>query len=281
MTKVLVVANETIGGRKLLDAVLARHKQATDTQFFLVVPQSRPRHGNIVFDDAVRDAAQVRVDLAVQVMSRAGVHVTGDVGDTDPFNATLDAVAEWQPDEIIVSTHPAPASGWLRRDLIERLEGTTGLPVEHVVTDLAKEGLPFEVTLVLANRTAGTPALLERLQARAEEGEHLFIVVVPQDGVGGLAARAARARLAGMLDTLRSAELLGAGFIADPDPYVAALNALETFTVTDVVISTFAATRSGWLRQDLISRVRHHTHVPVEHVVVTFEEAAATAADAA
>ena len=40
-------------------------------------------------------------------------------------------------DEIIVSTLPAETSGWLRRDLPERLREETGLPVEHVVVDLA------------------------------------------------------------------------------------------------------------------------------------------------
>ena len=50
----------------------------------------------------------------------------------------MDAIAERRPDEIIVSTHPATHSGWLRRDLIERIHNASGLPVEHVVTDLER-----------------------------------------------------------------------------------------------------------------------------------------------
>jgi hypothetical protein len=58
------------------------------------------------------------------------------------------------------------------------------------------------------------------------------------------------------------------------------MNALELFRVDDVVISTLPDERSGWLRSDLIERVRHSTSAPVEHVVVD-AQATATAAPAA
>jgi NDP-sugar pyrophosphorylase family protein len=61
--------------------------------------------------------------------------------------------------------------------------------------------------------------------------------------------------------------MFAAGMIGDPDPYTAILNALQSFRVDDIVISTFAETRSGWLRADLIDRVRRSTGKPVEHVV--------------
>ena len=47
--------------------------------------------------------------------------------------------------------------------------------------------------------------------------------------------------------------------VGDPDPYTAIVNALQYFRVDDIVISTFAETKSGWLRADLIERVRR-TH---------------------
>ena len=56
--------------------------------------------------------------------------------------------------------------------------------------------------------------------------------------------------------------------IGDPDPYTATMNALQFFRVDDIVISTLPATRSGWLRADLIERVRSATNMPVEHVEV-------------
>src|ERR671916_2224627 len=158
MAEILVLANETIGGAKLLDAIRERHAQG-DARFHVVVPLTRPRHGNVIYDEAVRDGAQVRVDLALAFMREEGIRGTGEVGDEDPYNAAMDAIAEHGIDEIVISTLPAATSGWLRRDLPERLRESTGLPVEHVVVDLAAEGLPFDVTLVAANVTATSPEL--------------------------------------------------------------------------------------------------------------------------
>ena len=64
MKEVLVVANRTLGGAKLLDAV-RKHAAAGDVRFRLVVPQSKPSAGLVIYDEAVRESAQVRVDLAL------------------------------------------------------------------------------------------------------------------------------------------------------------------------------------------------------------------------
>jgi hypothetical protein len=280
MKEILVIANRTLGGSKLLDRV--RELAASeDVRFRLVVPQTKPSSGLVIYDEAVRESAQVRIDLATSLLADEGIQASGAVGDPDPFLATMDAIAEHRPSEVIVSTHPVTHSGWLRRDLIERIHNASGLPVEHIVTDLEQEGLPFRVTLVLANRTSSGEELIERLQEKAAHGErHLFIAVVPQQRGYGAAAREAHVRLAGMLERLHAAGLLGSGMIGDPDPYTAAINALELFRVDDIVISTLPGERSGWMRAQLVERVRSATALPVEHVVVDLEQTA-TAAPAA
>jgi hypothetical protein len=282
MKEILVVANRTLGGAKLLDAVRARAASGDVVRFRLVVPQSKPSAGLVIYDEAVRESAQVRVDLALSAVAAEGIEASGEVGDADPFLATMDAVAERRPDEIIISTHPSTQSGWLRRDLLERIQNATGLPVEHIVVDLEHEGVPFNVTLVLANKTSSGEELLEHLKAKAAEGgQHLFIAVVPQlDGSGNSAAEA-RVRLAAMLDRLGASDLLSSGMIGDPDPYTAVINALELFRVDDVVISTLPGERSGWLRSNLIERVRAATSASVEHVVVDPQATKPTAAPAA
>jgi len=278
--EILVVANRTLGGGALLAAVRAKAAEGP-VRFRLVVPQSQPSAGLVIYDEAVRESAQVRVDLALEAVAAEGIEGVGEVGDPDPFLATMDAVAERRPAEIIISTHPAQSSGWLRRDLVERIENASGLPVQHVVVDLENEGLPFKVTLVLANKTSSGEELIEHLRAKAEGGDaRLFIAVVPQLDGSGIAPREARARLAGMLDRLRAAGLLSSGMIGDPDPYTAVLSAMELFRVDDVVISTLPGERSGWLRANLIERVRGATSVPVEHVIVD-PNASTTAAPAA
>ena len=156
----------------------------------LCVPQTKPRAGLVIYDDAVFDAAQARVDLAVGLRALEGIHAIGEVGDPDPFTATIDAVREYKPEEIIISTYPETRSGWLRRDLIERVGDATGLPVKHMVADIDSEGLSVP-------RHAGgrQPHGLRRRAARGAQGqgrrnepdrrERLFIVVVPQEGGDG------------------------------------------------------------------------------------------------
>ena len=105
---ILVVANQTIGGAKLLECVRERAKES-DTSFTIVVPMTSPKSGLVIYEDAVRDAAQVRLDLALSYLRGEDIPATGEIGDEDPYTATLDAIAEYQPDEIIIST-PSAAS---------------------------------------------------------------------------------------------------------------------------------------------------------------------------
>ncbi len=281
MREVLVVANRTLGGEKLLDAVRER-AAAGETLFRLVVPQTKPAAGLVIYDEAVRESAQVRVDLAMSLLATEGITASGEVGDPDPFLAAMDAIAHRRPDEVIVSTHPATQSGWLRRDLIERIQNASGLPVDHVVVDLAREGLPFGVTLVVAHKTSTGEELIGRLVEKAAgEERKLFVAVIPQFDRSGSSSREARIRLAAMLERLDAAGLLSAGTIGDPDPYTAVMNALELFQVDDIVISTLPNERSGWLRSNLVERVRNATSAEVEHVVVDIDSNTTAAGAAA
>jgi hypothetical protein len=272
MTDILVLANETIGGKNLLDTVLRRRDETGgDVHFHVVVPQTRPRHGNVIYDDAVRDSAQVRVDLALAFMKDEGIDGTGEVGDADPYNAALDAIGERHIDELLVSTLPASASGWLRRDLIDRVRDASGVPVEHVVVDLDADRADATRTLVVANQTVGGEPLIGLLRGKAQESPHSFIVISPQGGAEEGAD--AHQRLAHTLQRLHEEGLDATGQVMDPDPFTAIQNALQFYAVDEIVISTFPSTRSGWLRSDLVGRVQASTSKPVEHVVVNQSEA--------
>jgi len=268
MPHILVVANQTIGGAKLLNLVQERAR-APDTSFTLVVPMTRPRSGYVIYDEAVRESAQVRLDLTLSYLRGEDVVASGELGDEDPYTATLDAIDEYHPDEVIISTLPQSSSGWLRRDLIERIQDAAAAPVTHVISDMDADGLPFKVTLVIANVTAGRGTLRARMkEIAAESKDMLFLVIVPLQAHGdGRAAAVARARLGNTVDRMRREGLLVAGMIGDPDPYTATMNALQFYRVERVIISTLPATRSGWMRADLISRVRKASNIEVEHIV--------------
>jgi hypothetical protein len=265
MSKVLVVANRTVAGRNLLDAV-REHHESGDHQFHLVVPLQKPQHGNVIYDEAERDAAQLRIDLAAAFLRQEGIDLTGEIGDEDPFTATKDALAGFPADEVIISTLPQYRLGWQRRDVVDRIRDAVKLPVQHVVSDPQEEGLAVGVTLVVANRTAGGKELMDVLQRDAEQGGRIFIAVIPQDDGQGQAAQIARERLAAFLQQLREHGIMASGMIGDPDPFAAVKNALDLFTVDHVVISTLPSTKSGWMRADLVDRVRNATSAQVDHV---------------
>ncbi len=277
MSEILVVANETLGGRRLREVLEQKARVNPSLLVRLVIPQSRPRRGSVIYLDSVRDAAQVRLDLALAVLSDLGFEATGEIGDSDPFSATMDAIGERKPDEIVISTLPATASGWLRRDLVERVADASGIPVQHVISEIDEDSEPAsDTTLAVANRTASSRELTARLTeiAASGGGEHLFIVVVPAlGGDGASVAAAAHANLDSVLAGLREAGLLVAGLVGDPDPFTATMNALQFFRVSRVVISTLPETKSGWLRADLIARVRRYAACPVEHVVAGASDA--------
>ena len=268
MKTILVIANETLGGAKLFEKIREKLGNGSGGRVIVCVPRNRPKHGNLIYDDAVFDAARVRIDLARGYLRERGIEAVGEVGDPDPYTAAMDAIADHHPDEVVVSTLPATSSGWLRRDLPERIADASGLPVDHVIVDIEQEGLPFAVTLVLAARTAGGPELLECIKAKAQgaDKERIFIITVPQEGGDGSATAKARARLTQVVDRIRASDIVAAGMIGDPDPYTAAMNALQFFRVDDIIVSTLPATRSGWLRADLIERLRRATGKDITHV---------------
>lgn len=271
--RVLVVANETHGGLSLVEAIRARH-EAGDAEFVVIAPQNRPHSGYVIYDDAVRDAAQMRINETLDAIGEHGIRAIGDVMDPDPYTATLDAVREYRIEEIILSTHPETRSGWLRHDLIERLEHSTGLPIQHVVVDLEseRERNPETHTLIVTNKTARCEALFVDLRRRAAESPHRFLVVVPQEGGLGHHTQVAKDRLQNLLDRLAREGIPAMGGIGDPDPYAAVANALQFHRVDEVVIATLPQMRSRWLRSDLIGRVQKITAAPVQHIEIDVSE---------
>lgn len=272
-TRVLVVANETVGGQALIDAV-KEHARGGPITVGVVCPQNQPKAGLVIYDENVRSAAEQRLSTTLTALRNEGIEARGEVMDPDPYAATMDALAEYGADVIIVSTHPETRSGWLRRGLVDRIRDDVDVPVEHVVVDPDVDRSQHTNILVVANQTMGGPPLIDCLKKRAaEDGPPLrFVVVCPQGDHGDPEAPA---RLEHTLDLLRQEGWEATGQVMDPDPFTAIQNALQFYAVDEIVISTFPETRSGWLRGDLIERVRSATPKPVEHVVVSEEEARA------
>ena len=112
MKRVLVVANETVAGKPLIDAIRKR-AEGEDVHAHVISPQNQPKHGYVIYDEHVRDAAQNRLEMTVALLREAGIEADGQVMDPDPYSAVMDALGEQDYDEIVISARAVgvPASG--------------------------------------------------------------------------------------------------------------------------------------------------------------------------
>jgi hypothetical protein len=136
---VLVVANETVAGRALYDAV--RRATADRPSRVLVVSpalNSLLRH-YVSDEDGARQAARQRLDRSLHALDAAGIDARGEVGDADPLQAIDDSLRTFGADEIIISTHPEGRSNWLEKGVVSGAQQRFTVPITHVVVDLDAE----------------------------------------------------------------------------------------------------------------------------------------------
>jgi GABA permease len=134
-----VVANETVGGERLLQAIGDIALSGT-TDFFVVSPALNSRLKTWTSDeDGARLLAQERLDATLARLDSIGIEARGTIGDLDPIVAIEDAVRTFHPDEIIVSTHPEGRSNWLERGVVDAVRARFDVQVQHIVVDLAAE----------------------------------------------------------------------------------------------------------------------------------------------
>ena len=131
--------------------------------------------------------------------------------------------------------------------------------------------------LVMANRTAESPELLEALKARAGEGECEFTLVIPSTphGLSWAADMSAGEDEAehhrqAFMDELREEGIdVKDARIGDPEPLAAAQDACNQGDFDEVIVSTLPLHLSKWLRVDLPRKVKAATGLPVTHVVAS------------
>jgi hypothetical protein len=263
---ILVVANETAVSFALVQ-LLEQKAAESPVHVTALAPVNQPRQGYVVYYDTRRAAARRRLDRTLDLLRTAGIPSNGVVVEADPVSALRDAIDQLEPDEVIVSTHPQKQSGWMRRNMVEQMQRVSGhLPFEHVVVDLDAEHGVANV-LVVANQTVLGDSLLQKIRERAAKSPASFLIISPQGDSEGSYEDAER-RLLRAVTTLRSDALDVHGQISHPDPYAAAMQTIEDERVNEIIVSTFPGARSGWLRRDLLGRLRADTKLPVEHVEV-------------
>jgi hypothetical protein len=263
---ILVVANETVVSKALVDLIEAKAKSG-HVRVTVVAPVTQPKHGYVVYYDTRRAAARRRLDKTLALLRSDHVPANGVVVETDPVSALRDAIDQLEPDEVIVSTHPEQKSGWLRGKAVEQMRKVAGdRPFEHIVVDLDAEHGEANV-LVVANQTVLGEPLLDKIRARAAESPASFLIISPQDDAEGSHDEAEK-RLLRAVNLLRSEGLEVHGQISHPDPYSAVMQTIGDERVNEIIVSTFPDARSGWLRRNLLQRLRDDAKLPLEHVEV-------------
>lgn len=138
--RLLVVANETVGG-EALRAEIRERCRGRDCEILVVTPAlgvSRAEHWASDVDEAIERARQ-RMELSLIAIGELGLSARGEVGDSDPNVAIEDALRVFPADEIVISTHPPHRSRWLEHGVVDKAREEIELPIAHVVVDLDAE----------------------------------------------------------------------------------------------------------------------------------------------
>jgi len=119
--------------------------------------------------------------------------------------------------------------------------------------------------LVVAHRTAATPALIEAVRARAQESPATFTLLVPralhgfhrlvdpEDG-GEDETKAVLDLALPLLEEAAGGHVIG--LVGDPDPINAVQDAVHVHGFDEIIISTLSPRVSRWLHMDVPRRLQ-------------------------
>jgi nucleotide-binding universal stress UspA family protein len=137
--RILVIANETVGGEALRDRIRER-SSGYRTQVLVVSPAlNTPLRHWASDEDPARAQAQERLQTSLERLEQMGIQASGEIGDGDPVQAIEDSLRTFGADEVIISTHPEGRSHWLERGVVANARERFAVPITHVVVDLEAE----------------------------------------------------------------------------------------------------------------------------------------------
>ena len=137
--RVLVIANETVGGNVLFDVIAERAEGVAEEVLVVCPALNSPLRTWVSDEDGARAKARERLDATLGRLAAAGIQARGEVGDGDPVQAIDDALRTFGADEIVISTHPEGRSNWLERGVVSTARERFPVPIRHVVVDLEAE----------------------------------------------------------------------------------------------------------------------------------------------
>jgi hypothetical protein len=137
--RILVIANETVGGGPLREEV-HRRSEGKEEQVLVICPAlNSPLRHWASDEDGARAEAQQRLNASLARLRELGIDAKGEIGDAEPLQAIEDALRLFGADEIIISTHPEGRSHWLEKGIVAGARERFAVPITHVVVDLEAE----------------------------------------------------------------------------------------------------------------------------------------------
>ncbi|HEY7706326.1 MAG TPA: hypothetical protein VH968_04080 [Gaiellaceae bacterium] len=137
--RILVIANETVGGSPLRDLIHSRSEGVEEVVRVVCPALMSPVRYFASDEDGPRAAAQERLERSLSRLRELGITAAGEVGDADPLQAIEDALRTFGADEVIISTHPEGRSVWLEKGVVRSARERFDVPITHVVVDLEVE----------------------------------------------------------------------------------------------------------------------------------------------
>jgi hypothetical protein len=134
--RILVIANETVGGAALRDRIRERSEGVREEVLVVAPALNTPIRHWASDEDGARALAETRLEESLEKLRAGGINARGEVGDAEPLQAIEDALRTFGADEIIISTHPEGRSQWLERGVVSAARERFAVPITHVVVDL-------------------------------------------------------------------------------------------------------------------------------------------------
>jgi hypothetical protein len=136
--RMLVVANQTVGGHELKREILARGEPRPQLRIVAPVLCSRAHYLTSDIDREMKEASE-RLDATLGWAHHEGFDAVGMVTDASPLTAIEDELRRFGADELIISTHVPERSHWLEAGVVERARDELDIAVTHVIVDVARQ----------------------------------------------------------------------------------------------------------------------------------------------
>jgi hypothetical protein len=171
--RVLVIANEALGGNRLVEEI---SKRAGDAEVLIVSPALVASPLDLAagdVDDAIEEARR-RLQVSVDALQQKGIQAAGEVGEAQPDLAMRDAMVKFPADEVIIVARPQEYATWLEQDLLDRARRELAIPITYI--EVEPRGPAAGVREVTDVRPAGRRVAAEQ---RAEEFDTDYLPPMP------------------------------------------------------------------------------------------------------